>query len=46
MGIIIGDKTPDVYLSLLSKFSEKYQVNSRRLYWYNWEPYLVLCENK
>lgn len=43
-GIIIGDKCPSIYDDLIIKFSKKYSVNARRLYWSDWAPHLLPIE--
>jgi hypothetical protein len=45
-GIIVGDKCPEVYFSMIEDFAESFNCDCRQLYWLDWKPYLLLLKEK
>jgi len=45
-GVIVGDRTPKVYFSLINKLCEALQVESRRLHWDRGKPHLIYCKDE
>jgi hypothetical protein len=45
-GVIVGDRTPKVYFSLINKLCEALQIESRRLHWDKGTPHLIYCKDE
>ncbi len=46
MGVIAGDRTPEVYFPILEELCTCLDIQCRRAYWDRGEPHLVLCKRR
>lgn len=43
--VIVGDRTPDVYIPLINQMCTDLNIESRRAYWVKGQPHLLLCKS-
>ena len=43
--VIVGDRTPEVYFSLINEMCSKLRIESRRVYWHRGKLELCLCKS-